>query len=350
VRQQPGVRHVGASNFLPLDPGWRVPFTIEGRPPVAAGEQPQAQYHSVTEGYFEAIGAHVRQGRAFTPQDGVQSAGVAIVNETFVRQFFPGETAVGRVLLSTARGIGPLGRNIIAPPAPVPPPGAAGPAAGATAPLPPPTRYEIIGVVADVKNVPLSQPTEPAVHLQARQFPFRSMLLTVDGADRSTAVSAIQAALREIAPAVPLADVQTWADRLGQRTAEPRLLMTILIGFAALAALLAALGVYGLFAWMVAMRQRELAIRLTLGAQPAGVGLLILRQGMLLVLVGLVVGGVIVRLAEQVLTRVLFDVSPSDVSSTAAAAGLLLVASLAACLIPAWRAMRVDPVEGLRLE
>lgn len=351
VRQQPGVRHAGASNFLPLDPGWRVPFAIEGRPPVPPSELPQAQYHSVTEGYFEAIGAPIRQGRDFAAQDGAQSAGVAIVNETFVRQFFPGEPPLGRVLLSTARGIGPLGRNIIAPPAPAPPPGPASSApTGPTAPPLPPTRYEIVGVVADVKNVPLNQPTEPAVYLQARQFPFRSMSIAVESADRTTGTAAIQNALREIAPAVPLADTRTWADRFDVRTAEPRLLMSVLIAFAGLAAFLAALGVYGLFGWMVAMRQRELAIRLTLGARPSGVGLLIVRQGLILVTAGVVVGGVIVRLAEQMLTRVLFDVSPSDLSSTAAAAALLLVASLAACLVPAWRAMHIDPVEGLRPE
>ena len=137
---------------------------------------------------------------------------------------------------------------------------------------------------------------------------------------------------------------------MAERTAEPRLLMTVLLFFGALAALLAALGVYGLFSWSVALRTRELAIRLTLGAPPARVGALVIRQGAALVGAGVVLGLVIVRLAESALTRVLFEVSPSDAGSTVAATGLLIVAALVACAPPAIRAMRVDPVEGLRAE
>jgi ABC-type antimicrobial peptide transport system permease subunit len=126
--------------------------------------------------------------------------------------------------------------------------------------------------------------------------------------------------------------------------------MTLLVFFAALAAILAALGVYGLFSWTVALRRRELAIRLTLGARPAAVGAFVLKQGALLIGFGLVAGWLVVRLAERLLVRVLFDVSPGDISSTALAAGLLLTASVLACLPPTIRAMRVDPVEGLRVE
>jgi ABC-type antimicrobial peptide transport system permease subunit len=117
-----------------------------------------------------------------------------------------------------------------------------------------------------------------------------------------------------------------------------------------LAAILAALGVYGLFSWAVALRRRELAIRLTLGARPAGVGGLVLRQAALLVATGLVGGLAIVRASQGVLARVLFDVSPGDATSTVAAAALIVATALAACVPPAVKAMRVDPVEGLRVE
>jgi putative ABC transport system permease protein len=126
--------------------------------------------------------------------------------------------------------------------------------------------------------------------------------------------------------------------------------MTILVFFGALAGLLAALGVYGLFSWSVALRTRELAIRLTLGAKPLTVGGLVVRQSAVLVAIGLVVGIVVIRAAETALTRVLYEVSPSDIGSTVGASGLLLVAALIACMPPALRAMRVDPVEGLRAE
>ena len=113
---------------------------------------------------------------------------------------------------------------------------------------------------------------------------------------------------------------------------------------------LAALGVYGLFSWSVATRTRELAIRLTLGAKPSQVGALVIGQSAALVIVGVVVGLVIIRLAESALARVVFGVSTSDVSALATASALLLIAALVACVPPALRAMRVDPVEGLRAE
>jgi putative ABC transport system permease protein len=126
--------------------------------------------------------------------------------------------------------------------------------------------------------------------------------------------------------------------------------MTILVVFAALAGLLAALGVYGLVSWSVALRRRELAIRLTLGAQPASIGRLVVGQGLLLVGAGVVVGIALVRLAEGVLSRVLYEVSPGDAASTTVAVVLLLASALAACALPARRAMKVDPVQGLRAE
>jgi predicted permease len=348
VRQQPGVRAAGAANFLPFEAGWRVSFQIEGQPLVSQNDAPQAQYHTVSDGYFEAIGATRASGRFFTPQDTSTTTPVAVVNKAFARQFFPAVDPVGRIILSTARAIGPLGRNLVAPavtpPATPPPPGAP------PGPPPPPTRLEIVGVVDDVRNVPLGQPTEPAIYFPLRQFPFSAMFLAVEGPSVSTAASAIQAALRQAAPGIPLADVRTWAERSRARTAEPRLLMSILVVFGALAALLAALGVYGLFSWTVALRRRELAIRLTLGARPAGVGGLIVRQAALLIGAGLVAGWIVIQAGGQLLTRVLFEVSPTDIGSTAAASLLLVAASLAAALPAAWRAMRVNPVEGLRAE
>jgi putative ABC transport system permease protein len=126
--------------------------------------------------------------------------------------------------------------------------------------------------------------------------------------------------------------------------------MALLLFFGGVAALMAALGVYGLLSWAVALRKRELAIRLTLGAHPAGVGALVLSQSAVLMLGGLLGGLAVVALAESALTRVLFNVSPFDVASIASASGLLVTAALVACIPPAVRAMRQDPVEGLKAE
>ncbi|MEO8678630.1 MAG: ADOP family duplicated permease [Vicinamibacterales bacterium] len=346
IRRQPGVIAAGGSNFLPFEVGWRGGFGIEGEPaPPRPEDAPQVQYHSISDGYFESLGSPIAAGRGFAPADEADSAGVVIVNETFASRFFAGQPAVGKVIVSATGAIGPLGLNLVRirprPPG-VPPP--------AQPVHTPPTRYEIIGVVQDVRNAPFGQPVEPALYFSTRQFTFREQFVTVRAADRAAAIAAIRTALQQEAPSVPMGAPRTWGERFAARTAEPRLLMTILLFFGGLAALLAALGVYGLFSWSVALRTRELAIRLTLGARPSAVGALVVRQSAVLIGAGLVAGFVIIRLAESVLARVLFGVTASDTTAIAAAGAALLVAALVACIPPALRAMRVDPVEGLRVE
>jgi len=115
-------------------------------------------------------------------------------------------------------------------------------------------RYEVVGVVRDLRNAPLGQSVEPAIYLTTRQFPFRELTLAVRASDRSVAVAAVRAALKDVAPSVPMAAAQSWGERFAALTAEPRLLMTLLVFFGVLAALLAALGVYGLLSWSVALR------------------------------------------------------------------------------------------------
>lgn len=157
-------------------------------------------------------------------------------------------------------------------------------------------------------------------------------------------------ALRAVTPNVPMGLTQTWGQRMAATTAEARLLMTVLIVFGGLAGLLAALGVYGLFAWAVTLRTRELAIRLTLGATPVAVGAAVMRQSAVLIVAGLVAGVALVRGAGALLARVVFGISPNDTTAIGAAALLLLVSGLCACVPAALRAMRVDPVEGLRAD
>ncbi|HET9261914.1 MAG TPA: ABC transporter permease [Vicinamibacterales bacterium] len=344
IRRHPGVVAAGGGNFLPLEVGWRVPFGMLGEPgPARPEEAPQAQIHSVSEGYFESLGVSMASGRSFTNLDTPDATPVVVVNERFVRQYLAKGPAVGQVLLITATNIGPLGANLfrLRPPRP----------AGTPPPPPlPPTRFEIVGIVRDVRNAPLGQEVEPAIYFTTRQFPFQELFLTIRAVDRASALSALQRGLEAAAPGVPYGTPQTWGGRFAKRTAEPRLLMTVLTAFAALAALLAALGIYGLFSWSVALRQRELAIRLTLGASPASVGRLVLGQSVLLIAAGLVAGILLIRGAEGALASVVFEVSPTDPGAAAIASGLLLVAALAACIPPALRAMRVDPVEGLRAE
>jgi predicted permease len=336
VREQPGVVAAGASNFLPMEHGWRNPFALGDQPVGQTTDLSQAQHHSVSEGYFEAMGATLREGRFFTAQDTVGTEPVVILNETLAKRYFPGQSAVGREMLSWSSQIGPLGRNLT---------WLVAPDGHRIQP-----RVRVAGVVADVQNVALGLPVEPAIYFPTRQFPFSAVTLAISARDTGTAVEAVRQALKSVSPSTPLGTVDTWLDRFNTRTAEPRLLMTTLTAFGALAAFLAALGVYGLFSWSVALRRRELAIRLTLGAKPLGVAGAVVRHSVTLVLIGLAGGWLLVQAAHGALTRVLFGVTPGDVASIITACVLLFVAALVASLPPAWRAMRVDPVEGLRAE
>jgi putative ABC transport system permease protein len=337
IREQPGIVSAGNTNTLPLEHGWRNPFQPADQTFGRPEDRPQVQYHSVSDGYFETMRAKMIEGRAFTARDAAEGEAVVIVNETLARRFYAGRSAVGREIVSTPSQVGPLARNLT------------------WTFLPdgrrtPPARTRIVGVVGDIQNVPLGSPAEPAVYAPTRQFPFGSVTIAVAARDRATAVQAVRNALTGVSPQTPIGTVETWEDRLASRTAEPRLLMTTLTTFGALAAFLAALGVYGLFSWSVALRRRELAIRLTLGERPRALAAAVVWRSAMLVGAGLVLGVTLVQASRGLLSTVLFGVTAHDVTSVAAGAVLLFVAAVLASLPPAWRAMRVDPVEGLRAE
>jgi putative ABC transport system permease protein len=337
IRQQPGVMSAGAATVLPFELGWRLPFSIEGDDvPVRADDRKIAQYQVVSDGYVESMGASIAAGRSFSRFDTPDSTPVIVVNESFATRFLGGRSAVGRRILTTTRAFATLGFNLMFPPGPL----------NQAAPL----AFEVVGVVRDIRDTPIGQPVEPAMYFDVQQFPFFQMVYAVRAVDSGAALRAVHAALAATTPNVPMGPVRSWRELMTARTTEPRLLMLLLTFFGATAALLAALGVYGLFSWSVAQRTRELAIRLTLGAQPMSVGASVVRQSLALVAIGLVVGFAIVLLSEAVLARVLFELSPHDPGSLAAAGALLFVVALGACVPPAMRALRVDPVEGLRAE
>lgn len=335
LRKQPGVSAAGATNFLPLATAWRNGFILEGQPrPTRREDLPEAQVQSVSDGYFESMGVTVRRGRSFDDRDGVDAPPVVVVNESFVRRHLSGGEAVGQRVRTWITGIGPLGVNLQLP------------ESAAHAGL----VSEIVGVVADIRNGPLGQPVEPAIFFAARQFPFAEMTVTVRATDAAAARTAVQTAMRRVVPGVPLAPMRTWGERFADTSAEARVLMAVLSAFGVLAAVLAALGVYGLQSWAVASRTRELAIRLTLGAKPSRVGRGVLWQAGRLVLVGVVAGLAIIRGAEALLSRVLYQVPASDTAALGSASLVLALAALAAAVPPAMRAMRVDPATGLRAD
>jgi len=325
ARQQPGIDSAGASAMLALEAGWRLPYRIEGQPRPRDGEAMIAQHISVSTGYFETVRARLMQGRFFQDGDSMTGEPVVVVNQTFARRTFPGEEAVGKQIVTTAQQIGPLGRNL---PGLVP--------------------FRIVGVVADIQQAPIGRRIEPVIYHTQRQFPFRAMTLVGRGPDTATVVAGLRAALRGLDASLPLGNVRTMDERFVAATAGPRLLTGVLITFAGLTALLAAIGVYGLLAWTVNDRRRELAIRLALGAQPAALARLVTGQGLMLAALGVLLGLAGAQLSRGLLRDVLFETRPTDLLALSAAAGVLVLAAAAACLAPALRATRVSPVEGMK--
>jgi putative ABC transport system permease protein len=331
VRRQPGIDAAGTSNATVLDVGWRMRFGVDGRAQPRAEEAPMAQLVTVSNGYFDAVRARLTAGRFFTDSDTATTEPVVIVNETLARRTFPGEQALDKRLLSTATQIGPLGRNLMFPQ--------------------PPTRpvaFRIVGIVGDVQQAPIGQAAEPVIYHVQRQFPFRSMTIAARGPATATVTAGLRDALRTIDPAVPLSNIATLNARLVTATAAPRLLTAVLTTFAVLTGLLSAIGIYGLMAWTVSERRKELAIRLALGAQPSSLARLVTGHALALAVIGVLIGVGVAQLAGDLLKTVLFRTTTMDMVAVTSAAALLIVSTAIACFAPARRASRVAPIEGLK--
>jgi putative ABC transport system permease protein len=208
--------------------------------------------------------------------------------------------------------------------------------------------FRIVGVVGDIQQERIGQPMEPAIYHSSRQFPFSAMSIALRGPDIAGLTNAVRTAVRQTDPALALGDLRTMEERLRKATAEPRLLMFVLSAFAVVTGVLAAVGVYGLLMWVVNERRRELAIRLALGARPSMLARSVTVQGVTLVAVGAAIGIAASRAAGTLLRAVLFETGVTDPMAVAGSAILLLAAALTACALPAWRAARVEPLEGLR--
>ena len=328
IRSQPGIEAAGAATALPLDAGWatRLPYAVEGDS-VASVDAPVAQHVSVSAGYFEAFRVPLRSGRLFTDHDTNKTEPVIMINQTLASRRFAGVDPIGQRIVSTAINIGPLGRNL----------------AGRVP-------FRIIGVVGDIQHTPLGRAPEPVIYHTHRQFPFRPMNLVARGTDAQTIAIALKTALRRIDASLPLSSIRTMDERVLAAAAAPRMLMFVLTAFAAITAILAAIGVYGLLACVVSDRRHEIGIRLALGARPRSLAASVTAQGLALTAIGIIVGIVSAQLAGRLLQDVLFQTRTTDPVALIAATGALLLAAVIACAFPAWRAARVEPLEGMRQE
>jgi len=321
IRALPGVREVGTVNFLPLYGGLgsSTAFTIEGRPAPPPGEEPGTNVRVADPGYFGAMGIPLLRGRHFTDVEASEPRRVIIISESLARQHFPGEEPLGKRLDVSM--------------------------------FEQPTPAEIVGVVGDVRYDSLTDGAAPTVYFAHPDLTYSFMTLVVRAAgDPAALAPAVQRELRAIDPAQPVSDVRTMSQVMSETVGRERF-NTLLLGlFAGLATLLAAVGIFGVMNYSVTLRTREIGIRMALGAQPGGVLMLILRQGLLLTLVGIVIGLAGALALTRVMSGLLFGVEATDPATFAAIVLLLAVVSLLACYIPARRATRIDPLIALRYE
>jgi len=329
LRAEPAVSMAGASNFLPLEAAWRGPFFIQGRPQPRSGDEPQAQHQTVDEDYFRAIGVPLVKGRFFDPRDTAAGPPVVIVNDVLARRQWPGEEAVGKSVMSPISVVGPMGRSL----------------------MPRHAIFQVVGVVASVKNTTLVREAEPAIFYTERQFPFRGMHIVVQGrGDPAALLSAVRTAVQRLDPNLPLASARTLDRIVGEATDRPRALMALMGVFAALALGLSALGIYSVLSYSVNQRRQELSVRMALGAQPRDVLWLVVRQGLWLAMVGGAAGAVGALAIGRAMSSLLYGVSAGDATAFGVAIALAVVTTLAACLLPARRAAGLDPLQGLRAD
>jgi putative ABC transport system permease protein len=327
----PGVGSAAAARALPMTGRLEIgdwSFIVEGRhadPPVPA-DRIAADWQALTPGYFETLRIPVLQGRAIEEQDRSDATQVVVVNRTLARLAWPGQDPIGQRILLGGGGVDSVWRTVV-------------------------------GIVGDVRHRGLTAQPRPEMYLPHTQFPAgtgtpqRTMRIVLRaGGDPVALAGPVRAALAGLDRAVPLVDVQTMDQAMGNWAAERRLTTILVAAFAALALALGGVGVYGVVAHLVVQRTREIGIRIALGALPREILGLVMRQGAWLAAAGVALGVAGALAASRVLTGLLFQVAPTDPLTYAGTSLALLGVAAVAALVPALRATRTDPVEALRSE
>jgi putative ABC transport system permease protein len=316
IRSLPGVVAAGACTSLPpRNIQQATGIEIEGRPNDNRRPPPTAIYMPATPGFLEALGVPLLGGRNISDRDSSSSPGVVVINQTLATQFFPNEDPLSHRL--TINGVS---RNIV-------------------------------GVVGDVKYEGLGTPVRPQVYVPFAQSPFPGMRLVVrTSTEPKSVAAAAQARIQAIDKEEGATQVATMNELISESVAQPRFNAFLIGLFAALAFILASIGIYGVISYDVTQRTSEIGIRMALGAQAPDIVRLVLRQGVLLTLGGLLLGIVGASALTRFLASLLFEVHPTDAATYAIVSALLAIVAFAASWIPTRRATRVDPLIALRHE
>jgi putative ABC transport system permease protein len=319
ARRVPSVQSAGLVNALPIAGGVGTDFEIIGRPPVKSADEPSAEIRVIDSGYLRTMQIPLLKGREFSERDSASAPKVLVINQTMANTFWAGQDPIGQRVTMKDWG--------------------------------PPLTGEIVGVVGDVKPNGPEVAVGPMIYWPYPQFPslFNYLVVRTSG-DPFSVLAGIKAQVRSVNPEQPLSDIRTMEQVLGESLAQRRFSLMLMGIFAGVSLLLAAVGVAGVMAFMVAQRTQEMGIRMALGAQRRDVLGLVLAQGLRLTALGLAMGLAGALGVTRLLSSMLFGVSPGDPVTFTGVSGLLAGVAFLACYLPARSATRVDPMVALRYE
>jgi putative ABC transport system permease protein len=321
IRALPGVEAAAVTSQIPMGGnGDTWGFHIEGRVPANTAQSPSVERYSVTPDYLSAMRVPLERGRFFTDADRATAQPVIVVSRSTAAALWPGEDPIGHRVRTGEASRGPW--------------------------------RTVIGIAGDVRHTSLDAPATLQMYLPQAQVTDSFLVVTIRSAESAPErlVGPVRAIIRELDPAVPIYDVATLEDLVGRSVAQRRFVLHLLVGFAAVALLLAAVGVYGVISYTVAQRTRELGIRLALGAGARDIVRLVFGAGLKAVTAGIAAGAVAALVLVRFMDTLLFDVEPTDPVALSLSALLLGVVALAAHWMPLRRALRIDPTIALRQE